>query len=275
MLKSIKTFDDFINLNNSFDSVRFIEKDHRYKINGEFCKFSVTSFLKKYSKEFDAENIAKNVAVKQGKPVEEVLKEWEFKKNYSCFKGTEFHKYIENFLNRKFISLNETELESFLIKEQVDNIVDKKAFYKNNMKNMIANFLKFYEWYNKNYNFLKSEFVVGDSESKICGTIDNLSVNKHTNNLSILDYKTNKEIKTKGFKGQKMLMELSHLDDCELTKYSLQLHVYKYIIEKNTSFRVDNLHIVWFPEDGNYQLINPINLEKEAELILKKQSLFL
>lgn len=275
MLKSIKTFEDFIKLNNSFSDIRFIEKDHKYKINGNLSKYSVTSLLKKYTSDFESEKIAKKVSIKQGKPVEDVLKEWEFKKNYSCFKGTEFHKYIEKFLDRKLISLNEKELELFLINEKIDNVDDKKIFYKNNMKNMVGNFIKFYDWYDKNYNFLKSEFVVGDPESKICGTIDNLSVNKNTNNLSILDYKTNKEIKNKGFKGQKMLMELSHLEDCELTKYSLQLHIYKYIIEKNTSFKVDNLHIIWFPEEEDYQLITPLNLEKEAEIVIKKEILFL
>ena len=101
MLKAIKSFDDFLFLNEAFKNVRFIEKDHKYKINGNISKYSVTSLLKKYTPEFESEKIAKNVALKQNKKVEDILKEWDYKKNYSCFKGTEFHKYVENFLNRK------------------------------------------------------------------------------------------------------------------------------------------------------------------------------
>lgn len=274
MLKSIKTFDDYLFLNDSFKEVKFFEKDHKYKIRGELCNYSVTSLLKNYSTEFESEKIAKNVAFKQKRSINDVLKEWEYKKNYSCFKGTEFHKYVENFLNKKFTSLDDNAFHSFLLNENVIDIDSKKISYKNTMKGMILNFFKFYEWYQNEFHFLKSEFVVGDFESKVCGTIDNLSINKDTRKLSILDYKTNQNIKTKGFKGQKLLNEMSHLDDCELTKYSLQLHIYKHIIEKNTQFEVDGLYIVWFPEDKQYELIKPLSLQEEAKFILKKQNLF-
>ena len=53
-----------------------------------------------------------------------------------------------------------------------------------------------------------------------------------------MDYKTNKEIKTEGFKNyegitQKMLFPLNHLDDCNLNHYTLQLSLYMYIILKH------------------------------------------
>ncbi len=275
MLKSIDTFNDYLLLNETFKNVMFYEKDHKYKINGELCNYSVTSLLKQYSEEFESEKIAKNVAYKQKRMVEDVLKEWDYKKNYSCFKGTEFHKYVENFLNKKFVSLDDVAFNNFLLSENSSDIETKKETYRDVMKNMIFNFLKFYKWYDSSFHFLKSEFVVGDYESKVCGTIDNLSLNKETKKLSILDYKTNQSIKTKGYKGKKMLNELSHLDDCELIKYSLQLHIYKHILEKNTNFEVDSLHIVWFPESKQYELIKTLPLQEEAKFILKKQKLFI
>jgi hypothetical protein len=274
MTKSIKSFDDFIFLNERFKGIRFFEKDHKYKINGTLSKYSVTSLLKKYSLEFESEKIAKNLAFKQNKKTEDVLKEWDFKKNYSCLKGTEFHKYIENFLNRKFVSIDESAFELFLLSEKCKNIDQKKEEYIQVFKKMIINFLDFYKWYDKNYYFLKSEFVVGDEESGICGTIDNLSFHKKEKTLAILDYKTNKNIKTEGFKGQKMLNDLSHLQDCELVKYSLQLHIYKHILEKHTGFQVNNLHIIWFPEDKNYEIITPLCLNEEAKMLINKEILF-
>ena len=115
MLKSINTFNDYLLLNETFKNVMFYEKDHKYKINGELCNYSVTSLLKQYSEEFESEKIAKNVAYKQKRMVEDVLKEWDYKKNYSCFKGTEFHKYVENFLNKKFVSLDDVAFNNFLL----------------------------------------------------------------------------------------------------------------------------------------------------------------
>lgn len=274
MLKSIKSFDDFLYLNERFRNIRFIEKDHKYKINGNIANYSVTSLLKKYTSEFDSNKIAKNVAIKQNRRVEDVLKEWDYKRNYSCLKGTEFHKYVENFLNRKFVELDEKSFHEFLLSEKSNDIESKKQTYIKTFKQMIISFLNFYKWYDENYYFLKSEFVVGDFESGVCGTIDNLSFHKKDKTLAILDYKTNQNIKSEGFKGKKLLNEMSHLDDCELVKYSIQLHVYKYILEKNTNFEVKNLHIIWFPENGNYKLIEPLSLEKEAELIIKKEILF-
>jgi hypothetical protein len=271
MMKSIKSFDDFLYLNEIFKNVRFYEKDHKYKINGNLSKYSVTSLLKKYTQEFESDKIAKNVAFKQNKKVEDVLKEWDYKKNYSCFKGTSFHLYVENFLNRKFSSIDEKSLEIFLLSEDCKNINEKKQTYIKTFKQMIISFLNFYKWYDENYYFMKSEFVVGDDESGICGTIDNLSYHKKEKTLAILDYKTNQNIKNEGFKGQKMLHDLSHLDDCELVKYSLQLHIYKYILEKKTGFIVNNLHIVWFPENGDYRLISPLCLQEEAEMLLNKE----
>jgi ATP-dependent exoDNAse (exonuclease V) beta subunit len=272
MLKSIKSFEDFLQLENSFKGVKFYEKDHKYKINNELCKCSVTTLLKKYGEEFDSEKTAKIVSLKQNRPVDDILKEWNFKREYACFKGTDFHKYVENFLNRKFSPLDLKGFHYMLFQEGQELDAEKrKEEYRETMKFMVKNFLNFYKWYDELYHCIKSEFVVGDFDSKICGTIDNLSYNKKTKNLSIFDYKTNQSIKTEGFKGKTLLDGLSHLQDCEFSKYSLQLHIYKRIIEKNSNFKIDDLYIVWFPENKEYQLIKPLDLEKEAEYVLNKE----
>ena len=54
--------------------------------------------------------------------------------------------------------------------------------------------------------------------------------------------KTNKEIKEKGFTNwegitSKMYKPVSHLDDCNLKHYNLQLSLYAYIIKKHNVFR--------------------------------------
>jgi ATP-dependent exoDNAse (exonuclease V) beta subunit len=115
---------------------------------------------------------------------------------------------------------------------------------------------------------LKSEFVIGDKSSEICGTIDNLSYNKEKKELVIFDYKTNKEITKSNKYGEKLLYSLSHLDKCEYTKYSLQLSLYSTIIEKNSNFKVTKSYIVWMSGKENYELIECLDLKKESNSIL-------
>jgi len=79
----------------------------------------------------------------------------------------------------------------------------------------------------------------------ICGQADLVEV--VNNKLYITDYKTNKEIKEKGFTNwegitSKMFKPVNHLDDCNLNHYSLQLSLYAYIIKKhNPTLKIGSL----------------------------------
>ena len=56
--------------------------------------------------------------------------------------------------------------------------------------------------------------------------------------------------------GNKMKGPLYMLDDCEFNTYSLQLSVYKKIIEMNTNIKLGESSIVWFNEENqNYKVI--------------------
>ncbi len=57
--------------------------------------------------------------------------------------------------------------------------------------------------------------------------------------------------------GNKMKDCLYMLDQCEFNTYSLQLNIYKKIIEKNTNLKLGTSHLVWFNEENdNYKIIN-------------------
>jgi len=98
----------------------------------------------------------------------------------------------------------------------------------------------------------------------ICGQSDLVEV---VNGLvHITDYKTNKEIKTEGFtnwegKTTKMLPPVSHLDDCNLNHYTLQLSLYMYMILKHNP-RLNpgtlTIHHITFEEEGKDKFGNPI-----------------
>ena len=63
---------------------------------------------------------------------------------------------------------------------------------------------------------------------------------------------------------------LSHLPDCELAIYSLQLSTYRYLIEKNTNIKLGDSYIVWFNEENpSYELIKCGDLRDDIVEVLK------
>lgn len=82
--------------------------------------------------------------------------------------------------------------------------------------------------YPEHFAYLKS--------AAICGQADLVTI--VNGKVNITDYKTNKEIKEKGFTNwegitSKMYKPVSHLDDCNINHYNLQLSIYMYIILKH------------------------------------------
>ena len=58
------------------------------------------------------------------------------------------------------------------------------------------------------------------------------------------------------------------MSQCEYIKYSLQLWLYQIIIERNSEFKVPKSYIVWVANKENYELMETLNLRKEAEVLL-------
>lgn len=258
---------DLVVLEKSFENVLFSEKDHSYQINNQPAKCSVTQLLKKYEKPFDAAKLSAIVAKKQGMLKEDVLNLWNFKRDFACLKGTLLHLYIENFLQKKKTSIDRLTIQSFVRKHP--DYVSEELFY-NDMAKCVSNFLDFYISWKVNHIMVRPELVVGDEATGVCGCIDNLSYNHKNNQLIIFDYKSNKEIKEDG--KENLLSSLSHLKSSNLVKYSLQLHLYAQIIERNTPFKIDGSQIVWIGGES-IEVIDTLNLREEANLILNENKI--
>lgn len=250
-----------------FNDIKFYGKNHTYKIKDLICPLSVTRFLNLFVKEFDKLTIAKRCANRDGVDVSDVIAKWDMEKDLSCIKGTLFHQYIDNYLARKIMPVDNSSIDEFC---KTHNAEDIKQNFLNNIAKLVIQFEKFYEYYNKNFAFIKSEFVVGDiSDTLICGTIDNLSLNLINNTLTIIDYKTNKDFTIKSKYGDKLMYPVQHLDNTKLNVYGLQLSIYKYIIEKYTQHKTELL-IVWFNENNDtYKLFTPPNLDSEVASMIE------
>jgi hypothetical protein len=261
-------FNDFINLEDSFSHIKFFAKNHTYTINNNPAKESVSGLLKMYEKPFEKEKVAGYVAERDQKSIETVIAEWDFAREYSCHKGSEFHLFVENYFNRKQTTIDTKALKIFFDENSNFRKNNSIEEYYKEQAFLIKNFLNFYDWWKQDHVLIRSEFVVGDEESGICGTVDNLSYNKKTKELVIFDYKTNKEIKKKNPRDIMFLKPIQYLSYCEYIKYSLQLNLYQYIIEKNSQFVIPKSYIVWVANKENYELMETLHLQKEAKMLL-------
>lgn len=78
------------------------------------------------------------------------------------------------------------------------------------------------------------ELLMWNDEYKIAGQSDKvfITTSKEKRYVDIDDYKTNKEIKKRGWRGQKMLPPLNHLEDCNYIHYTLAISLYAWMMEE-------------------------------------------
>jgi ATP-dependent exoDNAse (exonuclease V) beta subunit len=112
-----------------------------------------------------------------------------------------------------------------------------------------------------NYPDLKpyrTEWMIYDEECKIAGSIDMVYINED-GTLSIYDWKRCLTIeKTSGWNKYGIEECVNHLPDTNFWHYSLQLNIYKNILEKNYGVEISQLFLVKLHPDnksGSFELI--------------------
>ena len=244
-------------LNKAFSDFRFYEEDHHYEYKGERVGISVTRLIEDYCNEFDAQPIAERVAIRDGKSVQEVLDEWEYKNKFACAKGSTCHEFAQSrwsgevWEEKHFDGSEEYERAVEIIQHQANEF---RIDYKDRLEH------------------LADEFIIGSEEYDIASAIDHLFINKLTGGLILVDYKTNSDIHKNEKYAKDMKVPLSHLKDFTLNHYYIQLSIYKYIVEKYTNLKIEDMFIVWFSENiDNYEIIEIPYLENEVEMILENR----
>ena len=117
----------------------------------------------------------------------------------------------------------------------------------------------------------RTEWTLWDSETRICGSVD-MIFKDPDGTLKVYDWKRSKEIKQSNRFQKGAAEEVKHLDDCNYEHYSLQLNIYKYLIEKNYGFKVTELAIVVFhPSNGDYQKYPVRDLQDIVKRLMYKR----
>lgn len=243
-------------------SLYFKEDGHVYKSLGEenIDWLSVTSFIGMFKPKFDSKAAAKKAALnKKGKwfgmEPKEIIAAWEAESTRAITLGNWYHNQREADL-LDFQTIERDGVSLPIIKPIVDNGL--KIAPEQKLTDGV---------YPEHLVYLKS--------AGLCGQSDLVEIVNGT--INITDYKTNKEIKEKGFTNwegvtQKMYAPVSHLDDCNLNHYNLQLSIYAYIIKKhNPKLKVGKLTIqhVKFVQLGTDDNGYPINEHVNGEPVIE------
>lgn len=241
----------------TFNDVTYYDEPHKYYVDGKEL-VSVTTIIHRYQEEFDEDYWSKYKADEYKLTQREVLRAWKFINKKGTIKGSAIHDYTEClFQNKIFPYPKQLILNEF----GFDPVLPEYEITKKHVQN-------FYNDVRGKLIPIRTEMVVYDKETLIGGMLDMLFYDVIKREFVIYDWKTNKKF-VKEMKSRHFQDKLFMLEDSDLEIYSLQLAIYKLIIEKNTGIKLGKSHVVWFSHNNeNYEIIETKDREYYANLII-------
>lgn len=252
------TKEEYLNeLNKAFGDFKFYEDGHYYTYKDKPISIGATGLIEQYTQDFDAQAVAERVAAKQDKSVQEILDEWKTKNVIACEKGHLGHLYAQSLWSGENIQ------------ESMKNATEPVKML---LEGILEQANSFYKDYQDRLEHLYDEYVIGSEEYNLASAIDHLFINKLTGGLVLVDYKTNSDIHKTERYAKQMKVPLSHLKDFTLNHYYIQLSIYKYLVEKYTNLKIEEMFIVYFSENiKNYEIIEIPYLKNEVIKILENR----
>jgi ATP-dependent exoDNAse (exonuclease V) beta subunit len=233
------------------DRISFEEKTHTYYVDGSSDGIiSTTTLIHRHFPKFDADRILKLMKNKNEKypnmSDEEIKLSWQKNGKNASENGTRIHKMIENYYNG---ITNEEYLK------------DTKEF---------EYFLRFNETIKDKFEPYRTEWSVFDGNIDLAGQIDML-YKKKDGTYALYDWKRVKEIKKENIY-EKGLGSLKDLDHCNYIHYSIQLNIYKRILETRYNMKVSDMALVIIhPDNDNYILENVKDISKYIDIIFNER----
>lgn len=220
-------------------AVFFNDAEHKYTDKNGNRLLSITQLIGHFKEKFDSDGtITEKYAKKHGLTVDDVKANWKKINEDSCNLGTNIHVELENYV-----------LTGEIRDSEYSDIVKKFSKYKFEGK-------------------LKCEVLVHSLDLMIAGLVDLIEVLPN-NEVSIYDYKSNKELSKVNKWGKKMLHCLWHLDDANFNHYTLQMSLYAYLCELR-GLKIKSLKIFYINRKTNNIEVHPVKYEKElVEQMLK------
>lgn len=237
--------------------ISFDEPTHIYTVQGSSKGIiSCTKFLHEFFGHFDAKATIKKMMAspnweqskwyKPGITVEEVEAQWNANGREASGAGTAMHLAIEQFLNGS----------EHVILPHIKETPEWRYF------------MNFWKEHGSDLEPYRTEWEVWSADHKLAGSIDMIFRRKSDGKFLIYDWKRSKEIKAEN-KFQTGLYPLSHLPDCNYWHYSLQLNVYRWMLENLYGLVIaDMFLLILHPDNGNYKRMRLNRMDQEVEDML-------
>jgi hypothetical protein len=240
------------------DRIQFEEESHTYTIDGVRKGWtSCTGFLHNFFGEFNADAVIKKMMSSSkwssskyfGMTAAAIKKQWADKGKASSEAGTRMHLDIEHFYNA----------------------MGKADTWTPNPGPEWDYFMEYQRQHGSKFVPWRTEWLIFDEEHKIAGSVDMVYM-KPDGTLAIYDWKRIEELKTVNT-FQSGLGPISHLPDTNYWHYSLQLNVYRYILEKHYGFTVSELALVILhPGNTSYRIAKLNMMDDEIGAMLETRA---
>jgi ATP-dependent exoDNAse (exonuclease V) beta subunit len=231
--------------------ITFDEGPHIYTVHGEQGYTSVTTWNHSHFAEFDKDAILDGIFKKKknedpnykyyNMSREQIEEIWEKNRIEASGAGTKTHYNIECFYNN--IEVDDDSIEYKYFKNFRNDHLHLEAY--------------------------RTEWCVYHEELKLSGSIDMVFQDTNTGDFMIYDWKRSKEISFENRYGQTAKTKcIRHMEDCNYSHYSLQLNVYRRILQEKYDMKITKLALVVLHPDNpyeNYEVIDVPMLDKEIE----------
>jgi hypothetical protein len=231
--------------------ISFDEGPHIYTVKGERGYTSVTTWNHEHFSKFDGDKIINGILKSPkmsdpnykyyGMTREDINRSWDLNRDTASQAGTKTHYNVECFYNDIPVNDDSVEYEYFM--RFVADHPHLKAH--------------------------RTEWCVFYEEVKISGSIDMVFQDTRTGEFMIYDWKRSKGIEYESF-GRKNATTpcIKHLPDSNFWHYSLQLNVYRKILQDKYDMKITKLALVVLHPDNQsktYEVIDVPMMDKEME----------
>lgn len=241
--------------------ISFEEETHLYTIDGEREGWtSCTGFIHSFFEHFDPDAvIAKMMSSRKwpqskyyGMTAEEIKKQWSDSGAEASTAGTRMHLDIERYNNA----------------DPVGNLAGDQ--WEANPGPEWDYFLEYDRRWRQRHGFVpfRTEWLVFKEDIKLAGSIDMVYL-KPDGSLAIYDWKRAKDMKYEN-SYQSGLPPLDHLPDTNYWHYSLQLNIYRRILEELYGVTVSELAlVVLHPINSSFRVIQLNRMDDEVTLMFE------
>jgi ATP-dependent exoDNAse (exonuclease V) beta subunit len=231
------------------DYISFEPISHIYTVCDEKYT-SVTTLIHKYFPKFNPDKIIDKMMKSSnwkdskyfGMSKPEIKQIWEQNGTQSATKGTDLHDIIEKY---------------YLNNKEHTTLTDDKCF---------SQFLQFDN--ESGLNVYRTEWRIFSDDHKVAGSIDIIFEGTKPGSVKLYDWKRCSNLKKDNIY-EKGYFPIDHIPNCNYEHYTLQLNIYKYILENYYGIKVEEMALIVFSETkDSYEKIILTNRQIEVKYLL-------